>query len=72
MTKKNKISIYGASGHAKVIMDCISSNSGIEVGYLFDDNLNLQNLQDRKIFQPDAIKMQAYPLLIGIGENPKK
>lgn len=69
MNQKNKISIYGASGHAKVIIDCIQSNPCWELAYLFDDNPNLENLQNRKIFQPEVTKMQAFPLLIGIGEN---
>ncbi len=39
-----KINIYGASGHAKVILDIIASLKDVEVGYVFDDNEHIKSL----------------------------
>lgn len=46
---KNKIYLYGASGHAKVIIDILKAQ-GIEVMALIDDN-------------PDINELQGYPIM---------
>ena len=69
MNQKNKISIYGASGHAKVIIDCIQSNDDFELAYLFDDNIALKSLQGIAIAQLTPEKLNEFPILIAIGEN---
>ncbi|WP_121667567.1 acetyltransferase [Mesonia aquimarina] len=69
MTKKNKISIYGASGHTKVIIDCIQSNPSCELAYLFDDDISLENLQAKTISIATPERLREYPILIGIGKN---
>jgi len=69
MNKKNKISIYGASGHTKVIIDCIQSNPGCELAYLFDDDISLENLQGKTISVATPERLRKYPILIGIGKN---
>jgi len=57
--------IYGASGHAKVIIDIIEA-MGLSVDSVFDDNLELSNLEGHSIlhqWQGEA------PIIVGIGNN---
>ncbi|MBW2962898.1 acetyltransferase [Mesonia aestuariivivens] len=65
----HKISIYGASGHAKVVLDCIRSNSNFTLGYLFDDNPAVKELQGIALSTASQKKIEAYPLVITIGNN---
>ncbi len=57
--------LYGASGHAMVIMDILEAN-GIRVDGLVDDNPNIQELLGIPVFHD---KQDASPLLISIGNN---
>ena len=57
--------LYGASGHAKVIIDILEANN-IEIVGLFDDNENIKRLQDYEVFIADAVKG---PLIVSIGNN---
>lgn len=57
--------LYGASGHAKVIIDILDS-IGVEVRGLIDDNLNIDNLLGYPVFH-DAAGLS--PLIVCIGEN---
>ena len=61
--------LYGASGHAKVIISCLEAQ-GIAVDAFFDDNPYLQKLLEYPVqgiydsnFHPDK------PLIISIGNN---
>ncbi|MBC8591848.1 acetyltransferase [Oscillospiraceae bacterium N12] len=57
--------LYGASGHAKVIIDILHAiNEPIEA--LFDDNETINNLFDYPVLHTSEIKG---PLLISIGNN---
>lgn len=61
--------LYGASGHAKVIIDILQS-SGLTVDGLFDDNPDLKELCGIKVlgkFTPSQNLEE--PLIISIGNN---
>lgn len=57
--------LYGASGHAKVIIDILVANH-IPVEALFDDNTTLSDLLGYPVLQPGIIDG---PLIISIGNN---
>lgn len=59
--------LYGASGHAKVIIDIIKANQ-LELNALFDDNEQLTNLLGYPIWSPSLIN-EKIDLLISIGNN---
>lgn len=57
--------LYGASGHAKVIIDILVANH-IPIEALFDDNEMLTQLLGYPVLRPERI---AGPLIISIGNN---
>jgi len=57
--------LFGASGHAKVIMDILKSQ-GIEVDALYDENENISELLGKPVLHHLEI---ASPLIISIGNN---
>ena len=59
--------LYGASGHAKVIIDIAEANN-IAIEGLFDDNLDLKTLLGFQIQDPSKIKVND-KLLVSIGNN---
>ena len=64
-----KINLFGASGHAKVIIDIIERN-GFEVGYIFDDNIEVENFMGRKVYSVYNLELlNANPIIISIGDN---
>jgi acetyltransferase EpsM len=64
-----KINLFGASGHAKVIIDIIERN-GFEVGYIFDDNAKVKNFMGRKVHSVYNLDLlNANPIIISIGDN---
>jgi len=60
----NSIYLYGAGGHAKVILDILKSN-GITVQEIFDDNPAIESF----IGIPVAHAGISSPLIISIGNN---
>ena len=64
-----KISIYGASGHAKVVLDAIHSNATYTLAYLFDGNPAVKELNGIALTAPSVEKIQKYPIVIAIGNN---
>lgn len=61
--------LYGASGHAKVIIDSLTA-SGFEVKGLFDDNPNVKELLGYKVFGSyNSEILQNSKLIISIGLN---
>jgi len=60
--------LYGASGHAKVIIE-ILENSGITIDELFDDNQLISNLCGYKCSVYSEVKILDNQLIISIGEN---
>ncbi len=57
--------LYGASGHAKVIIDLLEE-CGVGIDALIDDNKSLQNLQGYKVVHEFT---ENSPLIISIGSN---
>ena len=60
--------LYGASGHAKVIIDILES-SGTRVSGLFDDNPAIKELYGRKVLGKYIGQALDAPLIISIGDN---
>jgi len=61
--------LFGASGHAKVIIDSLKA-SGKQISGLFDDNPELKDLLGYKVFGPfDEIRLGDDELIISIGLN---
>ncbi len=59
------INLFGASGHAKVVMDIIKAQ-GDEVGCLYDDNTNYDELRCKPVFKAADSTVEG-PLIISIG-----
>ncbi|GHT36668.1 acetyltransferase [Bacteroidia bacterium] len=57
--------LYGASGHAKVILEILESNN-IPLEALFDDNDSIKALFDYPVLPAEEVKG---PLIISIGSN---
>lgn len=57
--------LYGASGHAKVIIDILNA-VGIELEGLYDDNEAIDSLFGYPVLHTDAIRG---PLIVSIGDN---
>lgn len=57
--------LYGASGHAKVIIDILHANNE-SVEALFDDNESLTHLMDYPVWRASEVRG---PLIISIGNN---
>lgn len=57
--------LYGASGHAKVIIDILQAQ-GVKVLGLYDDNENIKELLGYPVLKTEEISS---PLIISIGDN---
>ena len=57
--------LYGASGHAKVIMDILHA-SNIKIDALIDDNENINELHNYKVLHEIT---NASPIIISVGAN---
>jgi sugar O-acyltransferase (sialic acid O-acetyltransferase NeuD family) len=57
--------LYGASGHAKVIIDILRANNE-PIEALFDDNEGIHCLLDYPVLRPSEVRG---PLIISIGNN---
>ena len=60
--------LYGASGHAKVIIE-ILENSGIQVDGLFDDNPEIKELFNYPCTLFDRTLMKINRIIVSIGDN---
>lgn len=61
--------LFGGSGHAKVIRDCIRAAGG-RVSFIFDDNPSLSALDDTPVAGPyDADNSPDEELIISVGDN---
>ena len=61
--------LYGASGHAKVIIDCMLSQN-IPLSAIYDDNLEIKELLTNNVigkYNPQTLKDKK--LIISIGDN---
>lgn len=64
--------LYGAGGHAKVILSCLLAE-GVKVHGIFDDNPFLvQSLAIPFVIQYDNNTFQHEPIIISIGHNPSR
>ena len=57
--------LYGASGHAKVIIDILKAQ-GVEIKALIDDNLEVDNLCGYQVLHSAE---HCAPMIISIGDN---
>ena len=57
--------LYGASGHAKVIMDILKDN-GIDIDGLVDDNPELNELLGYPVYHQ---RKDLSPMIVSIGNN---
>ena len=57
--------LYGASGHAKVIIDILKSQ-GVSIDGFIDDNIEINELMGYTVFHN---RMDVSPLIISIGNN---
>lgn len=57
--------LYGASGHAKVIIDILEAQ-GVSINALIDDNLGIDNLCGYPVLHSAE---QCSPIIISIGDN---
>lgn len=64
-----KISIYGASGHSKVILDLLYAQQQGQLGYLLDDNTSITSHMGFPVHSPSPERLKAHPLILGIGDN---
>jgi acetyltransferase EpsM len=65
----NKVSIYGASGHACVVYDILISNE-LSLGVVVDDDYTFKEIFCGSIVQPPKMDfLKGYPVLIAIGNN---
>lgn len=62
-----KINLFGASGHAKVIIDILKSN-GTEIGWLYDDCPHCENISGYEVLKTGNKEITG-PLIISIGSN---
>jgi len=60
--------LIGASGHAKVILDCLG-DAGIAVRGLFDRNPAVKSLKGYDVLGDYTASHQEEPLIVSIGDN---
>lgn len=71
------ILVFGASGHAKVVLDLIEKASKCDVGGLFDDNrallgstvLGYEVMGDKDELLAQTGTLKEYPVVVAIGNN---
>jgi len=59
------INLFGASGHAKVVMDIIRAQ-GDEIGCLYDDNPHSEEINGKQVFKSTDKSVEG-PLIVSIG-----
>ena len=60
--------LYGASGHAKVILDICQAND-VEVTTILDDNKNITSLNGHGVSQLDDQRSTNETFIISVGDN---
>ena len=61
--------LYGGSGHAKVIRDCVRAN-GRDVFFIFDDNLAITQLDETPVIGPYKSDFKENEeVIISVGDN---
>lgn len=70
MKKIEKINIYGGSGHAKVVLDCVKASSLFKIGAVCDDNPAIKWLLNNELSPVDELlSHENDSFLIAIGNN---
>ena len=64
--------LYGASGHARVIIDIIQSSTSYEIQGLFDDYSSEESMFSIPVLKDNSILSPADKLIISIGNNQKR
>lgn len=62
------MNLYGASGHAKVIID-IASSINVKVNKIYDDNEKIDFLNDKPVIHSVSEEMLAEGIIVSIGNN---
>ena len=60
--------LYGASGHAKVVIDICQINNH-KVNAIIDDNVNISSILGRKVIQLKNLKPSNDKIIVSIGNN---
>jgi acetyltransferase EpsM len=68
MAEEVKYWIYGASGHGKVVLDCLLANDILVKGFI-DDDSQKKRLNDLPVFNRSYIRPEMDKVVFGIGEN---
>ena len=63
---ENKINIFGASGHAKSVIDVVVS-AGNTIGYITDDDKTITSVLDYSV--NTEVKKNKYAIVIAVGNN---
>ena len=63
---ENKINIYGASGHAKSVINVVES-AGFQIGQVLDDNRSITSLLKYPVHAPET--MDTASLIFAVGNN---
>lgn len=66
---KKKISVYGASGHSKVIIDIINSIGPVKLVHILDDDPKIKTFMGYRVDLPKEHVIGSDPLVIAIGDN---
>lgn len=61
------INLFGASGHAKVIMDILESQ-GDSVGVLYDDSPHCSDIHGHRVIEASKTEVVG-PLIVSVGHN---
>ncbi len=65
--------LYGASGHCKVIIDCIIASNELKIEGILDDNPKIDSIFDIPVFNTKSIQsFSDKQLIISIGDNIKR
>lgn len=64
----NVINLYGASGHAKVILDICKLNNTV-VHLIVDDNPQVTLLLNQEVYQPNTVNFNYGQWIISVGNN---
>jgi sugar O-acyltransferase (sialic acid O-acetyltransferase NeuD family) len=68
MMDTTKFYIYGASGHGKVILDCMLAN-GEKIDGFIDDDPNKIDFMDLPVFSLSMINLEGALIIVGIGRS---
>lgn len=64
--------LYGASGHARVLIDIILSSTPYVIDGVFDDDLNLNSIFEIPVINDISLLSEQDEILISIGDNKKR